>query len=132
MAMRAMLSTVLLFVPLLALPQTKKVANTSSTTLKLAPAFRAQAEDVLDCIDELAMLESAPEGSYSTQDVKCIDKMKKLRRAANTSPEKTMANLLDDAYGKVRTCRMGHQSACKRDETEARAVAIRAGNLRMN
>lgn len=119
----------LLFVSSISSTQTLKSETPKSA---ISASFRAAAEDVLDCLDGLSLVDVSPDQIYWPQSLKCRPMVRHLGRVANGSDEIALAETLNSLQSKITACHIGGTGAqpCT-EERPIRAHAIQEGTLRV-
>jgi hypothetical protein len=100
-------------------------------TTPIGASFRASAEDVLDCLDGLSLVDTLPDQIYWPQSLKCRPMVRRLERSASNPEEIALAETLHSLQSKITACHIGGGGgqACK-EEQDVRARAIQQGTLR--
>jgi hypothetical protein len=127
--MKIILVTVLLFVSAIASTQTQKSEVPSKGSI--SASFRAAAEDVLDCLDGLSLVDVSPDLIYWPQSLKCRPMLRHLGRVAINPDETALAETLNALQSKITACHIaGSGGQPCAEERAVRARAIQEGTLR--
>jgi hypothetical protein len=98
----------------------------------IGASFRSAAEDVLDCLDGLSLVDVSPDQIYWPQSLKCRPMVRHLGRVANGSDEIALADTLNSLQSKITACHIAGSGAQPCTEERAiRARAIQEGALRV-
>ncbi|MFL6313711.1 MAG: hypothetical protein ACJ71W_16560 [Terriglobales bacterium] len=121
--------TVLLLLSTLAPAQTQK--SETPTQNLISASFRTAAEDVLDCLDGLALVDVSPDQIYWPQSLKCRPMVRHLGRVAINPDETALAEALNALQSKITACHIaGSGGQPCAEERAVRARAIQEGTLR--
>jgi hypothetical protein len=127
--MKIILVTVL-FVSAIASTQTQK-SEAPSDKVSISSSFRAAAEDVLDCLDGLSLVDVSPDQIYWPQSLKCRPMVRHLGRVASNPDETGLADTLKALQSKITACHIaGSGGQPCGEERAVRTRAIQEGTLR--
>jgi len=113
----------------LAMGQSQKNGTTSNQTA-ITSSFRVAAEDVLDCLDGLALVDTRPDQIFWPQSLKCRPMVRKLGRVVGNAQETALAETLHDLQSKITACHIAGGGQPCDEERDMRARAIQEGTLR--